>query len=57
MTGSDHRRSERDRGESARQAVAEMRKLRKELAQRGVRLDKILEAGETLRDLAHASHR
>ena len=43
--------------EHARRAVAEMRKLRKELAARGVRLRKILEDGESLRDLAHSGHR
>jgi antitoxin (DNA-binding transcriptional repressor) of toxin-antitoxin stability system len=43
--------------EQARRAVAEMRKLRKELAARGVRLRKILEEGESLRDLAHSGHR
>lgn len=43
--------------ERARRAVAEMRKLRKDLAARGVRLRKILEDGETLRDLAHSGHR
>lgn len=43
--------------EQARRAIAEMRKLRKELAGRGVRLRKILEEGESLRDLAHSGHR
>ena len=57
MTGSSNRRNGRDWGESARQAVAEMRMLHKELTERGVRLDRILEAGESLRDLAHARHR
>jgi hypothetical protein len=57
MTGSDNRQIRRDRVESVRQAVAEMRKLRTELAERGVQLAKILQSGESLRDLAHARHR
>ena len=43
--------------ERARKGLAEMRKVRRELSIRGVRLRKILEDGETLRDLAHAGHR
>jgi len=37
----------------ARRAVADMRKLRRELAGRGVTLQKILEEHESIRDLAH----
>jgi prevent-host-death family protein len=43
--------------ERARKGLAEMRKLRRDLATRGVRLRKILEEGESLRDLAHSGHR
>jgi len=48
--------SEHDSGR-ARQAVADMRKLRRELAGRGVTLQKILGEHESIRDLAHAGHR
>jgi prevent-host-death family protein len=48
--------SEHDSGR-ARRAVAEMRKLRRELAGRGVTLQKILGEHESTRDLAHAGHR
>jgi hypothetical protein len=34
-----------------------MRKLRRDLATRGVRLRKVLGEGESLRDLAHSGHR
>jgi prevent-host-death family protein len=43
--------------ERARKTVAEMRKRRRALAARGVRLRKVLEEGESLRDLAHSGHR
>ena len=43
--------------ERARKVVAEMRKRRRTLAARGVRLRKVLEEGESLRDLAHSGHR
>ncbi len=40
-----------------RDAIVSMRRLRAELARRGVRLSTILEEGESLRQLAHADHR
>jgi len=40
-----------------RDAIVSMRRLRAELARRGVSLSTILEEGETLRQLAHADHR
>lgn len=40
-----------------RQAVGELRSVRKALARRGVRLKDVLRAGETLRELAHEGHR
>jgi prevent-host-death family protein len=40
-----------------RQAVGEMRSVRKGLARRGVRLKDVLRPGENLRDLAHEGHR
>jgi antitoxin (DNA-binding transcriptional repressor) of toxin-antitoxin stability system len=43
--------------ERARKTVAQMRKLRRALAARGVRLRKILEEGESLRDLTQSGHR
>ena len=43
--------------ERVRKGLNEMRKLRRDLSARGVRLRKILEEGESLRDLAHSGHR
>ncbi len=43
--------------EQVRKGLAEMRKLRRELSARGVKLRKVLEEGESLRDLAHSGHR
>ncbi len=40
-----------------REAMVSIRRLRAELAGRGVSLSTILEEGETLRQLAHADHR
>jgi hypothetical protein len=46
-----------DQGDAAqtRQALVTLRRLREELAARGVSLSTILEEGETLRELAHAA--
>jgi hypothetical protein len=41
-------------GRSARNAIASMRRIRAELAGRGVTLATVLEEGESLRQLAHA---
>lgn len=47
-----------NRDEAAvRRAVEDIRALRGELEQRGVRVSDLLRAGETLRDLAHEGHR
>jgi prevent-host-death family protein len=43
--------------EEIRRKLAEIRAFRNELAQRGVSWKDILEPGETLRELAHRSHR
>ena len=43
--------------EAVRRTVASMRRLRSDLARRGVRLSDILRRGETLRELAHDDHR
>jgi prevent-host-death family protein len=43
--------------EQVKRALGELRALRNTLARRGVRLQKILREGESLRDLAHDSHR
>jgi antitoxin (DNA-binding transcriptional repressor) of toxin-antitoxin stability system len=43
--------------EEVRRAIADLWSLRKGLARRGVRLKKILQEGESLRDLAHEAHR
>lgn len=43
--------------EQVKRAIGELRALRKTLARRGVRLKDILREGESLRDLAHESHR
>ncbi len=40
-----------------RQAIGDMRSLRKTLARRGVRVKDVLRSGEGLRDLAHDGHR
>jgi prevent-host-death family protein len=40
-----------------REAIAEVRKVRTGLARRGMRLKKLLRAGEALRDLMHEGHR
>lgn len=40
-----------------RQAIAELRNVRKTLVRRGVRLKDVLRPGETARDLAHDGHR
>jgi prevent-host-death family protein len=40
-----------------KEAIAEVRKLRTGFARRGLRLKKLLRAGETLRDLMHEGHR
>jgi prevent-host-death family protein len=40
-----------------RQAIAEVREVRGRLARRGMRLKKLLRAGENLRDLMHEGHR
>jgi prevent-host-death family protein len=45
-----------DSGRASR-AVADMRRLRRDLARRGVTLRKILGEGESMRDLTHADHR
>lgn len=37
-------------------ALADMRAIRARLARKGVRLDRVLRAGESLRDLAHEGH-
>ena len=43
--------------DDVRRVIGSMRRLRKELSQRGVTLDEVLETGETARGLAHAGHR
>ena len=43
--------------EAVRRTVVSMRRLRSDLARRGVRLSDILRRGETLRELAHDDHR
>ena len=48
--------ADRDRAR-IRQAVGELRSVRKALARRGVRLKDVLCPGESLRELAHAWHR
>ena len=39
------------------QAITALRTLRSDLAERGVRLDDLLQEGESLRELAHEEHR
>ena len=48
--------SSRD-GYRIRHAIAEGREVRAGLARRGLRLSKLLSAGENLRDLMHEGHR
>jgi prevent-host-death family protein len=43
--------------QASRSAVAEMRRVRASLRKKGVRIGKVLDDGETLRDLAHLGHR
>jgi prevent-host-death family protein len=40
-----------------REAIGEMRSLRKRFERRGVKLKDVLKPGESLRDLAHEGHR
>jgi prevent-host-death family protein len=40
-----------------KEAIAEVRKVRTGLARRGMRMQKLLRTGETLRDLMHEGHR
>ena len=40
-----------------RLAIAELRRVRKSFAHRGVRLKDVLRPGESVRDLAHQGHR
>ncbi|HYH40771.1 MAG TPA: type II toxin-antitoxin system prevent-host-death family antitoxin [Burkholderiales bacterium] len=46
-------RSESD----VRRAIKDLRSLRDELERRGVRMNDLLQEGETVRDLAHEAHR
>ena len=48
--------SSRD-GDRIRRAIAEVREVRAGLARRGIRMSKLLNAGENLRDLMHEGHR
>jgi prevent-host-death family protein len=48
--------SSRD-GDAIRRAIAEVREVRAGLARRGLRLSKLLNAGEELPDLMHEGHR
>ncbi len=43
--------------DSIRQAIADVRDIRRRLARRGIRLKSLLRSGESLRDLAHEGHR
>ena len=42
---------------SIRRAIKDLHTLRAELARRGVRMSDLLREGETMRDLAHGTHR
>lgn len=43
--------------EQIRQAITELRTVRRGLERRGIRMKNILQKGESLRDLAHEGHR
>lgn len=46
-----------DKAADVRAALKQLDQLREELAQKGVRLSDLLEAGETVRQMAHRDHR